>query len=116
ELRHDGEGLGGQSDAGEEPAILALDHLLRLAHAGRRIAGSILDQELDLLAEPATLGILQLGVELSTSLLLLADGPQWAGQGQRHTELDCTGSLRLRAGPEVRCGQSSTGAPDNCTA
>ena len=48
QLWHDRERLRRQGDAGEQPAIVALDHLLRLAHAGGRVADRVLDQELDL--------------------------------------------------------------------
>ena len=72
ELRHHRQGLRRQRDAGQQAAVAALHHLLRLAHAVGGIAGGVLDQQLDRPSEDAALGVLDLGPELGAALLLLA--------------------------------------------
>ena len=113
ELGHDGECLGGQRNAGEETAIVALDHLLGFAHAGGGIADRVLDQQLDLASEDAALGVLQLGIELRAPLLLLTDGAQGAGERERHADLDDAAGLRLGAGPHIGRGYGCACAGKN---
>ena len=60
ELRHHRERLGRQRHAEQQMAVVALHHVLRLAHAGGGIAGGILDMQLDRPAEQAALGVLRL--------------------------------------------------------
>jgi len=47
ELGCDRQRLGGQRDSGQNVALVALDHLLRLAHRIGRITAGVLDQRLD---------------------------------------------------------------------
>ena len=100
ELWHHGQCLRGQRNAREKPAFVPLDHLLGFTDAGGRVAGGILDQQLDLLAEPAALFVLHFGVKFGAALLLLSDRPERTRQRQRHAELDRAAGLRLGAGPD----------------
>src|SRR3954447_12166827 len=78
-------------------AILALHQFLRLAHAGGGIAGGIRDEELDRPAEQPALGVLDLRPEFGAVLLLLPDGPERAGQRERHADPD-----RVRSASDAR--------------
>ena len=69
-------------------AVVTLHHELRLAHAGRRIAGGILHMQLDLPADQSTLGVELLGPELSAVAHLQADLARRSGQRERHADPD----------------------------
>jgi hypothetical protein len=56
-LRQHRRGLGRDDDAGEDPAIVALDQLLTLAHTGGGITLRVLVDELDRLPDQAALRI-----------------------------------------------------------
>ncbi len=80
--------------------LVALDQLARLLHAGADVVGRILDQQLELAAENAALGVDLLDRELGADHLVLRDRGVDAGQRIDHADLD--GGLAARLDDEGR--------------
>ena len=110
QLGHHRQRLRRQHQSGEDLHALAFDHLLGLAHAVRRIAGRVLDDQFDLASENAPLGVLHLGVEFGRPLALLTHGSERSRQRRREADLDGTAGLRLGAGPNVWQGNGGARA------
>ena len=88
ELRQHGGGFGRDDDAGQDAAVVALDQLLALAHAHRRIALRVLEQELDRPPDHAALGVGHLLDQPAGAHHLAAEDGVAAGDHGRDADLD----------------------------
>jgi hypothetical protein len=102
ELGQHRRGLGRDDDAGEDAAIVALNQLLTLAHAGGGIALRVLVDELDRLPDQAALRIGHFLDQLAGADHLAAQQGIAAGDHGRDAYLDRSGRGRV---PQIgRCG------------
>jgi hypothetical protein len=104
ELRQHRSRLGRHDDAGQDVAVVSLDQLLRLAHAHRRIALRVLEQEFDRTPDHAALGVGHFLDQPAGAHHLAAEDRVTAGDHRRNADLDRRRRVRVTQ-ERRRCDQ-----------